>query len=1085
MDNEPMDIDFAFQEPKSADYIYIDDQNKVHVLIPIVGGETIGLDNTCKTAMEFQAFFFGKDKKKSALYVLENYQKNLVKDIELLHEMSIFSKMMAQKEERLEQINEYITLLKKVDNCFTNPNEPFPALPEAVHSLFEKQNNCFTMHLSPKIPDHIMRTRYPTFSLKRPKIQLDHYHMVNSYSRISGLAPELITQITDMLKKSKAALTVKDQLIAAVDTHYKNKPKPSLEQLQEYARQLIFEKYHQDVDLKKAQNGDSTSAYLESINMPYNEECSVSECIRNVLLTTLSDDFWNGLKNDKLIEADPQLSVDANAEKMAMAIQFFLATINIYCKAKGLSKTNFGPILDQLRVNIARRVVASLASPDAAVEEVLFTIIDELKDHLQLSRKLSQEEKKQIINEYRLHYSIIKDSPHFDEFIIFRDDIQGDFFNHQNRISISLLDLINHANLADDVREKAAPLQSNLKNLKSQSIRKLRPQNPGLSAEFEDFLTSFNIYNCEKIAKFLCSQISNSDDLIKRFNYHERQAMFNHPLWPQISYCMLNDLDKSKAYLYQEAIHQAQNNLLMIEKKFLTPCGSAFDSQLFKAVSRWNGIIENLQQHIQSYESRFKYRLKTDERKSQVVALKQISMKLTNISTCPLTTQISILIEMITQLNHLSANIQKQQHDKKSTLAKIIDGLKTQIIEEFHLDGSPIVLNWENPLQSLIEFQNNQLAELAEKHPFLHQLDTQWWSAEGMSVIKQLPSNCFEQASILQLNTTRPEQFNEYVLKAIQTDGNVIQTDFSNLELRGKFIQYIDNLKDKEALLKLNSLWWPSIYRDKLTAISFEGIPEKNITFLNKINPALLDKTKLKGLICQMRRKQEIQNETLESLNETGRRCEILGLDQYDEVFDKLHDRWWTEENIAKIRSIEKPINQYLIQFLNTIQPHELTADTRAVIKENWSPNKIINSKVLPISNTFETFTVSSSTNNQKAIIIEEFRAAIEHTLRTQKTWFDVLGVKKAKNEYIKETIEKAINLIEKDKVNDAQNNLQTAKLFIRLMYQGNKELVWSWFSLRYTLSSSEKFLNQLIEKLDQYKKMKCATQIHDSVLIK
>lgn len=53
--------------------------------MPIVGGDEIGLDNTCKTALELKTFFFGikvgNEHKGSAEQLLTEYQHNLQKDI--------------------------------------------------------------------------------------------------------------------------------------------------------------------------------------------------------------------------------------------------------------------------------------------------------------------------------------------------------------------------------------------------------------------------------------------------------------------------------------------------------------------------------------------------------------------------------------------------------------------------------------------------------------------------------------------------------------------------------------------------------------------------------------------------------------------------------------------------------------------------------------------------------------------------------------------------------------------------------------------------------------------------------------------
>jgi effector protein SdcA len=49
-----------FKEPEQCEYLHIDKNNKVHILLPIVGGDEIGLDNTCETTGELLAFFMEK-----------------------------------------------------------------------------------------------------------------------------------------------------------------------------------------------------------------------------------------------------------------------------------------------------------------------------------------------------------------------------------------------------------------------------------------------------------------------------------------------------------------------------------------------------------------------------------------------------------------------------------------------------------------------------------------------------------------------------------------------------------------------------------------------------------------------------------------------------------------------------------------------------------------------------------------------------------------------------------------------------------------------------------------------------------------
>ncbi len=70
------------------DYGYFDEMDRFHWLLPLIGGDTIGLDNTCKTMLELQTFFNGdshaKPPRLSALTVLMNYQEHLKNDIDKL-----------------------------------------------------------------------------------------------------------------------------------------------------------------------------------------------------------------------------------------------------------------------------------------------------------------------------------------------------------------------------------------------------------------------------------------------------------------------------------------------------------------------------------------------------------------------------------------------------------------------------------------------------------------------------------------------------------------------------------------------------------------------------------------------------------------------------------------------------------------------------------------------------------------------------------------------------------------------------------------------------------------------------------------
>ena len=151
------------KEPERCEYIYIDERNKVHLLLPIIGGSEIGLDNTCKTTMEIQNFFLG-DKKHgvSAVSRLTEYQRLLEEDMQALKDQQLLfnfndTDLIKEKEERLEQIKKYIELIDKLKREYDPDKEieklgrlNFPTLPTALQNLIRDSENASAVRLSPK-----------------------------------------------------------------------------------------------------------------------------------------------------------------------------------------------------------------------------------------------------------------------------------------------------------------------------------------------------------------------------------------------------------------------------------------------------------------------------------------------------------------------------------------------------------------------------------------------------------------------------------------------------------------------------------------------------------------------------------------------------------------------------------------------------------------------------------------------------------------------------------------------------------------------------------------------------------------------
>ena len=75
-------MELLCQEPQFSPYLYVNpEDNRVHLMLPIVSGDQIGLDNTCKTVQEMQKFFgltsTSATMQNSALAELKKYKKAL------------------------------------------------------------------------------------------------------------------------------------------------------------------------------------------------------------------------------------------------------------------------------------------------------------------------------------------------------------------------------------------------------------------------------------------------------------------------------------------------------------------------------------------------------------------------------------------------------------------------------------------------------------------------------------------------------------------------------------------------------------------------------------------------------------------------------------------------------------------------------------------------------------------------------------------------------------------------------------------------------------------------------------------------
>ena len=157
-------------EPSDPRYVFVNPRNNlVHLMLPIVSGTSIGLDNTCKAVVSLQEFLgVGFDPKQiTALNELAQYKNALEFDLSLIVEET---QLKQEKRERLEQITHYIDTLKSLagNRVLDTLNGESPTYPEPLQALMrDDASNLYSILLRPTSQDVNLRTNNTVFSVNR------------------------------------------------------------------------------------------------------------------------------------------------------------------------------------------------------------------------------------------------------------------------------------------------------------------------------------------------------------------------------------------------------------------------------------------------------------------------------------------------------------------------------------------------------------------------------------------------------------------------------------------------------------------------------------------------------------------------------------------------------------------------------------------------------------------------------------------------------------------------------------------------------------------------------------------------------
>src|SRR5438552_4001264 len=135
----------SLAEPKSPRYIYINpDNNLVHLLVPMVEGQEISTDNTCKSTESLKGFF----ERGAALQELRAYQSALEFDLQFLDK---HHELRRPKKERLNQIKKYIEAIAAMQKQYR----------KEITTLLQRPSNLYSIQLRPRAQDPISNVINP------------------------------------------------------------------------------------------------------------------------------------------------------------------------------------------------------------------------------------------------------------------------------------------------------------------------------------------------------------------------------------------------------------------------------------------------------------------------------------------------------------------------------------------------------------------------------------------------------------------------------------------------------------------------------------------------------------------------------------------------------------------------------------------------------------------------------------------------------------------------------------------------------------------------------------------------------------
>ncbi|MDF1827653.1 MAG: hypothetical protein P1U39_05190 [Legionellaceae bacterium] len=393
-------------EPTSTRYIHVNPAtNRVHLLVPFVGGQDISTDNTCRSTAELNAFFGG-----GGFNELEAYKSVLEFHISLLDANDA---RRVIKEERLAQINIYLDAVRSIGNNYQT----------TVNALLAKPSNLYSIHLRPSAQDNYGDVVNPVFTIERGN-DGSGTPLSPLYNKMHEVFPnQTLGKPDPRTELINATLSALPQ-----DASFEDIQRVLTEQCQRlFGAPIDFQSYIKRTPGRPSENQAVTKAHIDTL-MGLGDDATPEEyihallgtCAPNLSSLYIGSPFYHG----------SYTTPAEQAERLSIMTQFYLAILNIHCRAQGISNINFGEILDNnaaLSEALVECISMALTNGDD-VEASIIMFVNEHTRAFSLSRDLNPDDKNAIQTKFETTYRTVTatdENEHMDDFMILDNEARG------------------------------------------------------------------------------------------------------------------------------------------------------------------------------------------------------------------------------------------------------------------------------------------------------------------------------------------------------------------------------------------------------------------------------------------------------------------------------------------------------------------------------------------------------------------------------------------------------------------------------------------------------------------------------------